>query len=358
MLSSLPDAPVLRQNDLPQQANFYPSTRFMGSKRKILPYIADVMGQLECETALDLFSGSGIVSYLLKAMGKSVVSNDYMAMSVAFAKSMVQNDHVTLSEKEVNFLVQPSKNSDHFVERTFAGLYFDDEENSFIDTVRSNIPRLENEYARSIATAALVRACMKKRPRGIFTYTGNRYDDGRRDLRLPLEDQFFGAVRSINSAVFEGSGECLALQGDAMRDLCREFDVVYLDPPYYSPLSDNEYVRRYHFVEGLARNWDGVEIQQNTKTKKFKSYPTPFATLKGSERAFEELFDRYRRSAIVVSYSSNSLPSKEDLAAMLENAGKRVEILPVSHTYSFGNQRATKAGSNRNKVREYLFVAC
>ena len=23
-------------------------------------------------------------------------------------------------------------------------------------------------------------------------------------------------------------------------------DLVYIDPPYYSPLSDNEYVRRYH----------------------------------------------------------------------------------------------------------------
>lgn len=57
-------------------------------------------------------------------------------------------------------------------------------------------------------------------------------------------------------------------------------DLVYIDPPYYSPLSDNEYVRRYHFVEGLARDWKGVEIQENTVTKKFKSYPTPFSTRK------------------------------------------------------------------------------
>ena len=28
-------------------------------------------------------------------------------------------------------------------------------------------------------------------------------------------------------------------------------DLVYLDPPYYTPLSDNDYLRRYHFVEGI-----------------------------------------------------------------------------------------------------------
>ena len=48
------------------------------------------------------------------------------------------------------------------------------------------------------------------------------------------------------------------------------------------PLSDNEYVRRYHFIEGLARDWKGVEIQEHTQTKKFKSYPTPFSTRKGA----------------------------------------------------------------------------
>ena len=48
-----------------------------------------------------------------------------------------------------------------------------------------------------------------------------------------------------------------------------KIDMVYMDPPYYSLHSDNEYVRRYHFVEGIACGWQGVEMQWNTKTKKF-----------------------------------------------------------------------------------------
>lgn len=115
--------------------------------------------------------------------------------------------------------------------------------------------------------AALIRACTKKRPRGIFTYTGDRYNDGRRDLKKSLEQQFLEAVESINNAIFDNGCENKSKNGDAMKVKIKHPDLVYIDPPYYSPLSDNEYVRRYHFVEGLARDWKGVEIQENTVTK-------------------------------------------------------------------------------------------
>jgi DNA adenine methylase len=52
-------------------------------------------------------------------------------------------------------------------------------------------------------------------------------------------------------------------------------------------------VCRYYFVEGLARNWEGVEMQWHTKTKKFKSYPTPFNTRQGAYSALDALFQRH-----------------------------------------------------------------
>src|SRR5699024_7017342 len=105
--------------------------------------------------------------------------------------------------------------------------------------------------------------------------------------------------------------------GDAMTVRAQENALVYIDPPYYSPLSDNEYVRRYHFVEGLARNWQGVEIQKNTLTKKFKSYPTPFSSRTGAHDAFDRLFRRHRDSILLVSYSSNSLPTLDEMVALM-----------------------------------------
>ena len=134
----------------------------------------------------------------------------------------------------------------------------------------------------------------------------------------------------------------------------KQVDLVYIDPPYYSPLSDNEYVRRYHFIEGLARDWKGVEIQQNTLTKKFKSYPTPFSTKNGAADAFDKMFKKFADSILIVSYSSNSQPTQEEMIAIMAKYKHNVEVVPIDYKYSFGNQNDAK--THRNEVQEYLFV--
>lgn len=339
---------------LPTQALQYPSTRFMGSKNKLLTEIWAVASQFEFETALDLFSGSGVVGYMLKSQGKAVVSNDYMAMSTTFAKAMIENNTITLSMDEALALLEPNKPVDNYVETTFKDLYFSDDDNRLIDVLRANIKAIKNPYKRAIAMSSLIRACLKKRPRGIFTYIGHRYDDGRRDLKMPFRSQFLDAVDAVNMSVFDNNKKNKARHGDAMTLRSRETGLVYIDPPYYSPLSDNEYVRRYHFVEGLARDWKGVEIQEHTVTKKFKSYPTPFSTRKGAASAFDLLFRRFKKNILIVSYSSNSLPTQDEMVSIMSNY-KKVEVVPVNYKYSFGTH-GHKVGKNNNKVQEYLFV--
>lgn len=344
--------PVLKP--LPEQVFKFPSTRFMGSKSKLLSEIWAVASQFQFDTVVDLFAGSGIVGYMFKSQGKTVISNDYMAMSATFAKAMIENNETTLSMEEAEKLLAPIKESDHFVADTFQGLYYADEENDLIDTLRMNIASIKDPYKRAIAMTALIRACTKKRPRGIFTYTGERYNDGRKDLKKSLKQQFLEAVQAVNKAVFDNGKVNKAKHGDAMELKAGTSDLVYIDPPYYSPLSDNEYVRRYHFVEGLARDWKGVEIQQNTLTKKFKSYPTPFSTRKGATDAFDRLFKKFKDSILIVSYSSNSLPTQDEMVTIMAKYKEHVEAIPIDYTYSFGNKKGAK--TNRNKVQEYLFV--
>ncbi len=339
---------------LNEQVLKYPPTRYMGSKSKLLSQIWTVASQFKFDTVVDLFSGSGIVGYMFKAQGKSVISNDYMAMSAIFSKSLIENNNVTLSLDEAKKLLTKEKESDHFVENTFHGLYFTDEENVLIDILRTNIAAIHDPYKHAIAMNALIRACIKKRPRGIFTYTGDRYNDGRKDLKKSLEQQFLEAVKIINEAIFDNGYINKSKFGDAMTLKIEHSDLVYIDPPYYSPLSDNEYVRRYHFVEGLARDWKGVEIQENTMTKKFKSYPTPFSTRSGAVDAFDKLFKKFSNSILIVSYSSNSQPTSDEMVTLMAKYKEHVDVIPIDYTYSFGNQKQAK--TNHNKVQEYLFV--
>lgn len=344
----------LAPQPLPKQVEAYPPTRFMGSKSKLLAEIWAVASQFQFDTVVDLFSGSGIVGYMFKAQGKTVLSNDYMAMSATFTKAMVENSTVVLPLEEAKKLLETQMESDHFVASTFQGIYYTDEENDLIDILRTNIAKIKNPYKHAIAMSALIRACTKKRPRGIFTYTGNRYNDGRKDLQKSLSEQFLEAVTAINAAVFDNGKENKSKHGDAMDLRVDSPDMVYIDPPYYSPLSDNEYVRRYHFVEGLARDWQGVQIQENTITKKFKSYPTPFSTRKGAADAFDKLFKKFSDSILIVSYSSNSLPTQDEMVAIMAKYKAHVEVIPVDYKYSFGNQ--SEAKTHRNSVQEYLFV--
>ncbi len=344
----------LMPQPLPKQVAAYPPTRFMGSKSKLLSEIWSVASQFKFDTVVDLFAGSGIVGYMFKAQGKSVISNDYMAMSATFAKAMIENNSVILPMEEARELLIEHKESDHFVAETFQGLYYKDEDNDLIDVLRTNIAAIRDQYKRAIAMTALIRACTKKRPRGIFTYTGERYNDGRKDLQKTLAQQFLEAVEAVNKAVFDNGRQNRAKHGDAMELRVEQANLVYIDPPYYSPLSDNEYVRRYHFVEGLARDWQGVEIQQHTMTKKFKSYPTPFSTRNGAADAFDRLFKKFADSILIVSYSSNSLPAQDEMVAIMSKYKKHVEVIPIDYKYSFGNQGNAK--THRNAVQEYLFV--
>ncbi|MCK5056228.1 MAG: Dam family site-specific DNA-(adenine-N6)-methyltransferase [Candidatus Aminicenantes bacterium] len=332
----------------------YPPTRFMGSKQNILPYIWEVSSQFEFSSVIDLFSGSGVVSYMFKSQGKQVYSNDFMSMSAAFTRAMVENSSIKLSDEDIQMLLDRSVKTDNFVSNTYKGLYFKDEDNHLIDCIRANIKKIKNKYKKAQAISALIRAAVKKRPRGVFTYVGDRYDDGRRDLKISFDQQFINAVKAVNKAVFDNSKANLSRRGDAMT-VHWQADLVYMDPPYYSPFSDNDYVRRYHFVEGIACDWKGIEIQEHTMTKKFKSYPSPFSSRLGARDAFDRLFNNFKDSILIISYSSNSLPKKEEMLSLMSKYKKHVEVFSVDYHYSFANQ-GHKVANNNNKVQEYIFV--
>ncbi len=340
--------------ELPEQVSKYPATRYMGSKQSLLKQIANATAPFEFESVLDLFAGSGVVSYMFKALGKTVVSNDYMTMNSTLSSALITNSKIVLAQKDIDLLLSGEPNNDGFVSKTFANIYYTDEENAFIDMVRENIQKLRCKTKQALAMSALVRSCTKKRPRGIFTYTGFRYNDGRKDLVMTFEEQFLAATKLLNNAVFDNGKVNKSLNKDSM-NINTKADLVYIDPPYYNPTSDNEYVRRYHFVEGLSRDWQDVHMQWETKTKKFKNYPTPFSTRNGAYDAFDKLFKKHRNSIVVVSYSSNSFPKKDEMLGLLAKYKENVEVIAIDYTYSMGNQ-GHKVNDNKNRVQEYIFI--
>src|SRR6185503_2289840 len=135
------------------------------------------------------FSGSGVVSYALKCLGYRVTSNDFLAFPASITRATVENHETRLSAAEVDVICGPPADDRDFIRTTFDGLYFTADDRAFLDSAWSHIDRMTGP-ARDLALSALVLAAARKQPRGVFTVTELRYDDGRRDLRLPLRDQF------------------------------------------------------------------------------------------------------------------------------------------------------------------------
>ena len=340
------------------QVKSFPQLRYMGSKHRLLPWLHSVLGELRFDSALDAFSGSGCVAYLLKAMGKRVVANDFLEFTRQIARATVENDAERLTVDDLDLLAEQRPGHRDFIERTFSGIFFTPEDLRFLDTVWSNLPRLASPRLRALALSGLVRSCVKRQPRGVFTVAGDpdKYKDGRRDLRLSLREHFAESVAAYNDTVFDNGLDHRALRSDVFDLGSLDVDLVYMDPPYVPRSDDNCYIKRYHFLEGLATYWEDeqAEIMEETKVKKLEKRYTPFSYRRTALDAFDRMFRQFADSIQVLSYSSNGYPDLDDLVEVMKRYKGRVEVFEREHRYHFGTHG--RVSESRARVREYLVV--
>jgi adenine-specific DNA-methyltransferase len=339
---------------LPEHVAAYPELRYMGSKHRLLPWIHGVLRGISFETAADPFVGSGCVAYLLKAMGKRVIASDFLNFPAVLAAATVANSQHRLDSSALTSLLAARSNGPNFIERTFDGIFYTTEDLRFLDRVSANIDNLDHPDQGALAKAALMRSCLKKQPRGVFTVSGNlsRYDDGRRDLRLSIEEHFLEQVEAFNRVVFDNGRLHAVKHADVFSLEPKGIDLVYLDPPYVPRSDDNCYMKRYHFLEGLSCYWKGVRIMEDTRVKKIEKPYTPFSYRKTAIEAFDRLFRLYRDSIIVLSYSSNGFPDREILEGLLRRYKTTVSAYEKPHRYHFGTHDRVE----RAVVHEYLIV--
>jgi DNA adenine methylase/adenine-specific DNA-methyltransferase len=92
---------------------------------------------------------------------------------------------------------------------------------------------------------------------------------------------------------------------------------------------------------------------EDTKVKKIEKPYTPFSYRKTAIDAFDRLFRMYRDSVIVLSYSSNGFPDRDELERLLRRYKRAVTAFERPHRYHFG----THDNVERAAVHEYLIVA-
>ena len=318
-----------KQMLLIEDAPIFPSTRYQGSKLKIVNWIWENIKNIEFHTALDAFGGTGCVAYMFKQKGKQVTYNDILKFNWFIALALIENDSAKLTPADINFLVTKHKEIKYpsFVYDTFKDIYFTDEENRWMDIVVTNIGQLENLYKRALAYFALFQSCIIKRPFNLF-HRKNLYlrlSDVERSFGnkttwdTPIGVHFRKFVGEANQDIFSNGLQNKALNLDVF-DIKGNFDLVYIDTPYISKKGVGvDYFGFYHFLEGLTRysEWKKM-IDYRTKHKKLKAEKNSWIDKNRIYSAFEKLFDKFADSILVVSYRSDGIPSIEELIKLLK----------------------------------------
>lgn len=330
--------------DLPIEPRF-PSTRFQGSKVKLVDWIWGHIRNLEFNTALDVFGGTGCVAHRLKKEGKLVIYNDALRFNYIIGKALIENSHAKLSDADLEWILtqHPDAQYPTFVQDTFQDIYYTDEENHWLDVVATNIYKIHDTYKRALAFFALFQACIIKRPFNLF-HRKNLYLRFRNVKRSfgnkatwdkPFDHWFRHFAWEANLAVFDNGKECKALNCEPTQ-VSGRYDLVYIDPPYISSKGIGvDYLHFYHFLEGLAdyENW-ASRIDYSKKHRPLKAEKTEWVDPKRIYAAFERLFQRYRKSILVVSYRDNGIPSERELMDLLKQYKREVvEVKKKNYKY-------------------------
>ena len=347
--------PTLALFDVP----VFPATRYQGSKLKLVNWIWDNIQGLEFDTALDAFGGTGCVSHMLKGKGKQVTYNDLLKFNYYIGLALVENDETRLSEEEVDWLLARHDDFEYptFIQDTFQGIYFTDEENRWLDMVVSNIWRLENPYKQALAFFALFQACIIKRPFNLFHRRNlylrlsdvDRSFGNKTTWDTPFETWFRQFIAEANGAVFSNGQPNRALNCDAF-EIPGQYDLVYIDTPYISADgSPTDYLGYYHFLEGLADydHWK-ERIDYRSKHRRMKNDRSVWTDKHRIHEAFDGLFQKFQESTLVVSYRKRGIPSVDEMLSLLRKyKGNVVDLNGRNYQYVLSKQEAT----------ELLFIA-
>jgi adenine-specific DNA-methyltransferase len=314
----------------------FPSTRFQGSKLKILDWIWGAIKGLDFNTALDAFGGTGCVGYMLKEKGKKVTYNDILKFNWYIGVALIENDSVRLTEDDVAFILTRHNKIKYpsFIYETFKGIYFTDEENQWIDMVVTNIGLLDNIYKKALAYFALFQSCIIKRPFNLFHRKNLylRFSEVERNFGnkatwdTSFEIHFRRFVDEGNCAVFSNGQHNKVLNLDIF-DVKGKFDLVYIDTPYISKKGVGvDYFDFYHFLEGLVNysKWADL-IDYRTKHRRLKGNSSVWIDKKQIHSAFDRLFEEFKKSILVVSYRSDGIPSIEELRHLLQKYKPDIE---------------------------------
>ncbi|MHB9037890.1 MAG: DNA adenine methylase [Armatimonadota bacterium] len=365
-MQALADAPFADDLDLLScQAGMDPVkvTGFMGNKYVMLGWIERQIPK-DTKTVLDAFSGGANVAYHLKRKGLKVIANDLLLYPYHIARAVVENSHETLSDEDIESILAPNPDAGTFIVDNFHGYYYTKRVLAWMDQVWSNIQKLSG-YKKDLGLAALGNTVKAKAMFGQFHRSKLNLkadlesDAGIKENQLVsipvanMVESFKRYANQLNKLVFDSGQDCKAFHGDAVEAVHKYgADVLYLDPPYITEFSNNDYEYSLHFVEGLMNRWaDKDLLNDNRRSYKSRTHYDRDSIRSLIDNLASEARGNYK--TVIMSYRDRAFPTEKEIKDIFaQRFGQvRVKGMDVEYGIVMG-----KGGDGKN-ARELLFVA-
>jgi adenine-specific DNA-methyltransferase len=224
--------------------------KYLGSKRRLVPVLAEICAASGARTALDLFTGTTRVAQAFKSQGVEVTAVDTARYAHVFAQCYIETDAAAVDMTALTAAVSHLNElggKPGYVHDTFSkeARFFQPFNAARIDAARDVIAR---DYAESPLYPILLTSLIEAADR-VDSTTG---------VQMAYVKQW--APRSANPLTLRvpellpGRGHAVLGDALAVASGLGAFDLAYLDPPY----NQHRYFTNYHVWETLVA-WDAPE---------------------------------------------------------------------------------------------------
>lgn len=318
---------------------------YIGSKYKLLDFIDDF---IKSSTGLtnynevkiaDVFSGTGIVSKFFKDKNAITFSNDSELYSSTIVYSMVKSSYNDLVKTIISSLnygldIQEYKDFVGFITKNYSPyesnerMFFTEDNAKRIDYLRDKIEQMkqyikEEDYKFLLASLLVSADSVSNVPAVYGCYLKKFKDKANVSMRLNpihnIDSPVDTSIKTTDSMVVN----CDVL-GEKFLKYLKEFKphIVYLDPPY----NERQYSKNYFPLNVIALSSEEQNDEHLTgKTGIPEScFVSDFCKKTTVKKAFTTLFDTLKSSDTrytFLSYSSESLISKDEMIELLSNYG-------------------------------------
>jgi adenine-specific DNA-methyltransferase len=285
---------------------------------------------------LDLFAGTGSVSFFIKDYVKYVGANDLEYYSFVILNSLLKCDYNDKIKHHIqilnnldgkhNKLGLVSKNYAPNEENKCERMFFTTENanlcdsmREYIETIYSNNDINQNEYYFLLASLLVSMDSVANTSCVYGAYLKKFKASSTKKL-------YISPIHTLNY-LYQGDSAVMQLDYNKVYNLKAEdlllekefyYDIVYLDPPY----NQRQYAANYSPLNYIAHYDSNIKL--TGKTGLIENYnKSEFCSKPKVKKVFKTLFDRLKGKCkyVYLSYNNEGLLQYEELIALLKNYG-------------------------------------